>query len=84
MDFYFSYVLGIKEPETILEQPDAAHFGRILHAVLYELYIGFIKGDHQDKVVDTHAIENLKSSFKGLIREKYREILNLEKEPEAE
>ncbi|MBO4536260.1 MAG: PD-(D/E)XK nuclease family protein [Bacteroidales bacterium] len=45
LEFYYSYVKGIKEPDEVVESLDAGLFGTIYHKVMEELYKPFIGGE---------------------------------------
>lgn len=42
MDFYYSYVLGLKENEDLLDEPEARHIGTFIHELLEEVYKPFL------------------------------------------
>lgn len=41
MDFYINYVLGLREKEDLLDEPDAAQVGTFVHAILEEQFTSF-------------------------------------------
>ncbi|MFH1442086.1 MAG: PD-(D/E)XK nuclease family protein [Candidatus Omnitrophota bacterium] len=40
--FYYQYVLGLKEKEDLLEEPEGRHIGTFVHNLLEETYSGFV------------------------------------------
>ncbi len=54
MKFYYRYVCGLREPEDLKIEIDAALLGEILHEVMFEIYSPF-----QGKAVDRGFIEAL-------------------------
>jgi hypothetical protein len=54
MKFYYRYVNGLKEPETIGGVIDHAVFGLLLHKLMRNIY-----ENHQDKVVSEESLESL-------------------------
>ncbi len=40
--FYYRYVLGLKEKEGFLEEPEGLHVGRFIHEILEETFKGFV------------------------------------------
>jgi len=40
--FYYKYVLGLKEKEDFLEEPEALHVGRFIHEILEETFKRFV------------------------------------------
>jgi len=42
MDFYTNYVLGLKEQEDLLDEPDARHVGIFIHELLEECFKRFL------------------------------------------
>ncbi|MDP4205288.1 MAG: PD-(D/E)XK nuclease family protein [Bacteroidota bacterium] len=76
LKFYFHYVAGIKEKEDVLQEIDAAVFGKIFHNVLENLYKPFIgktiqKADLEgvaknDKMLDKFLSEAFDKEFFNL------------------
>ncbi|MBN2214221.1 MAG: PD-(D/E)XK nuclease family protein [Bacteroidales bacterium] len=71
--FYFMYILGLKEPEMVMEELDPALFGSILHKSVELLYI-----PHTGKVILPENIEQIlkneitiSASLEQAFREKY-------------
>jgi CRISPR/Cas system-associated exonuclease Cas4 (RecB family) len=52
MKFYYRYVCGIKEPEKISREIDAAMFGRLLHKALEKIYSPYKK-----RIIDKGVFE---------------------------
>ena len=42
VEFYFNYVLGLKETEDLLDEPEARHVGTFVHGLLEELFKPFL------------------------------------------
>ncbi len=42
MEFYYSYVLGLKEKDDLLDEPEARHVGTFLHELLEESFKPFL------------------------------------------
>ena len=42
MEFYYRYVLGVKEQEDLLEEPEARHVGTFVHKVLEQSFFPYI------------------------------------------
>lgn len=62
--FYYRYISGIKEPDTVLEEVEANTLGSILHKTIEELY-----ADFNTKTVTSEHIEQIIKN-KKLIEEK--------------
>ncbi len=52
--FYFRYIIGLDEPEEVMEEIDAAMFGSILHKAMQELYEPF-----GNRVISRENLEEL-------------------------
>ena len=64
MQFYYKYVLGLKEKDDLLESPEATHIGKFIHEVLEDSFKRFInKKPKFDKI--------FYSSFQKLIDKKF-------------
>lgn len=80
MKFYYSYVAGIREPETLLSEVDSPLFGTILHDVMKELYVPWI-----GKVVERQDIEGIIAGGDSIMKEVNRQIgIHFMHNPEAE
>ena len=64
MQFYYKYVLGLKEKDDLLEGPEATHIGKFIHEVLEESFKKFIST--KPKFTKTFY-----SSFAKLVDEKF-------------
>jgi len=42
LSFYYQYVLGLKEKEDLLDEPEGADIGTFIHELLEETFLGFI------------------------------------------
>ncbi len=79
--FYFSYIAGLKELDTVSEEIEADTFGNLLHEAMNENYRNFVgriihPGDF-DKLMDPSAI---KESLDGAFRKEYYKTANAEQE----
>lgn len=82
MKFYYRYVNGLKEPETVTSDIDPAMLGEILHDVMKELYSGFI-----NKTVTPGILDQLvrdKYLLESVILNKISERFSNAKEREIE
>ncbi|MDB5227150.1 MAG: hypothetical protein JWN78_1343 [Bacteroidota bacterium] len=66
LQFYLRYVAGIKEPEELAEEIDAAVFGQILHKVLELVYHPFL-----NKLINAEMIKSFSAEY--FIREKIKQ-----------
>jgi ATP-dependent helicase/nuclease subunit B len=69
LDFYYRYILGLGEEETIEEQMSAATFGSIVHHVLEKFFEAF-KGAYPS----VEDFEQLKSTLDERLNEAFEEI----------
>ncbi|MCA9405597.1 MAG: PD-(D/E)XK nuclease family protein, partial [Candidatus Omnitrophica bacterium] len=44
MDFYYNYVLGLREKEDLLDEPEARHVGTFIHDVLQHSFLPSVNG----------------------------------------
>lgn len=63
LDFYFKYVIGIREENTVEETIDAATFGDLVHAALQDIYAPFAGNK-----VSAPDFEMRKNESAGIIR----------------
>ena len=42
MEFYYTYVLGVKEQEDLLDEPEARQVGTFVHGLLEESFKPFL------------------------------------------
>ncbi|MEZ4686121.1 MAG: PD-(D/E)XK nuclease family protein [Bacteroidia bacterium] len=71
--FYFHYIAGIREPESLAESMEANTFGSILHGALELVYEPF-----RDKTVRPDDIKNsLKPALKKALKEAFEREANL-------
>lgn len=61
LKFYFRYVLGIEEPEEVLEEIDRRSFGNIFHKAVENLYEPFV-----GQVVDKEVLRHIKKDSKKI------------------
>jgi len=63
MKFYYRYICGLKEPESITEEIDPALLGTILHEVMKRFYSGY-----RGKNVTTSDIERILSDKQAILK----------------
>ncbi|MCQ9204713.1 MAG: PD-(D/E)XK nuclease family protein [Omnitrophica bacterium] len=97
--FYFQYVLGLKESQDLLEGPDAAGIGTFIHELLEEAF-GIFKGQKpvidsnfkkrffklMDNKFDKEIVRRMKSDsflLKGIIRARLEKFLEMEAQREV-
>lgn len=66
-DFYFTYVLRLKEQDGMEENIEASTYGSIIHKVLEELY-----GNHLP-IITTHAINVMLKEYKTILENTFLE-----------
>lgn len=59
LSFYFKYLAGLKEPETVLDEIDPPTFGNLFHSALEELYTPFA-----GKIIQKTDLEELRKNKK--------------------
>ncbi|MCE1199672.1 MAG: PD-(D/E)XK nuclease family protein, partial [Marinilabiliales bacterium] len=59
--FYFDYIAGFKENETVSEEVDARSFGKIFHHVLERIYAPYV-----GRVVDSQTLHSVSSNEPNL------------------
>jgi len=74
IEFYYQYVLGLREREDLLEEPENRQVGTFVHQVLEEAFKGFVGKTpvidkafqaHFKKLVDRHFDETLGRSMRS-------------------
>ena len=76
LQFYFTYIANIKEEEEVTEEIDTGTFGSIFHYVMEHIYDGKV-GKSISKS-DVEALIEDKEKIRELIREGYKEVLQIE------
>jgi CRISPR/Cas system-associated exonuclease Cas4 (RecB family) len=71
MKFYYRYICGLKEPDKLKTEIDAALLGQILHDVMKSLYANF-----EGKMVEKNYLENLMSQKQTLRDEIEKQVRN--------
>jgi hypothetical protein len=66
LNFYYRYVLDMKEEVEVSEDLDAAKFGNILHQTMYDLY-----KPYEGKVVTPDIFDDLRKRLDNLIRRSF-------------
>jgi len=72
LEFYFTYVLKLKEEEEVYESPDYRLIGEIIHKTLQELYRPY---EGKDRVVSFQEIENIKDNIEEKLVKVFKEKL---------
>ena len=68
LDFYYSYVVGLRDEEEVEEDIEANTFGNIIHKVLEHMYKPYI-----DKNVAAHDIQEMKKQVDELLNKCFKE-----------
>ncbi|MEN8811556.1 MAG: PD-(D/E)XK nuclease family protein [Flavobacteriales bacterium] len=68
LDFYYSYVVGLRDEEEVEEDIEANTFGNIIHKVLEHMYKPYI-----DKNVAAHDIQEMKKQVDELLNKYFKE-----------
>ena len=64
MEFYMNYVLGLREQEDLLDEPEARHVGTFIHELLEESFKPFVnKAPKIDKAFRNHFKEIFERKF---------------------
>ena len=81
--FYYRYLAGMKEPDTILEEIDPPMFGNLFHQAMEKLYEPFI-----NKTISKADLEGLRKNKRvqtRVLEEAFKELyFNLDKEKSVE
>lgn len=68
MDFYYKYVLGIREQEDLLDEPEAKQVGTFIHTLLENQFKPFIG---QQPIVDEHFKKKFMTAFEDLFQSEF-------------
>lgn len=68
MDFYYNYVLGLREQEDLLDEPEARHVGTFVHELLEETFRPFLNKQPQ---IDTKFRDAFFSRFDERFEERF-------------
>ena len=64
MEFYMNYVLGLREHEDLLDEPDARHVGTFIHELLEEEFKPFLgKKPNIDQKFQKRFMKNFEDRF---------------------
>lgn len=66
LDFYYKYIIGLRETEEVEETIEASTLGVFIHEVLQNLYTEFI-----GKVITAHDIKAMKPKVENLTKESF-------------
>lgn len=69
MDYYYKYVLKLKEEDEVEEEMSNASFGTVIHEVLEQLYKPF-----EGKQLKKSDVEQMQNNYKALLDEAYNEL----------
>ncbi|MGD2091017.1 MAG: PD-(D/E)XK nuclease family protein [Candidatus Aminicenantes bacterium] len=72
LEFYFTYILKLKEEEEVYESPDYRLIGEIIHKTLQELYKPY---EGKDRVVSFQEIEKIKDNIEEKLLKTFKEKL---------
>jgi RecB family exonuclease len=72
LEFYFTYILRLKEEEEVYESPDYRLIGEIIHRTLQELYRPY---EGKDRAVSFQEIENIKDKIEEKLLNTFKEKL---------
>ncbi|HOW32356.1 MAG TPA: PD-(D/E)XK nuclease family protein, partial [Bacteroidales bacterium] len=71
LQFYFSSILGLSEPDTIDETIDASILGTSVHSALQKLYQPFV-----GKTVDSQIVRTLIASSAEVVKQEFRSLFS--------
>ncbi|OFY46658.1 MAG: hypothetical protein A2Z69_00740 [Bacteroidetes bacterium RBG_13_44_24] len=74
MKFYYRYVCGLKEPETITEEIDPALLGTLLHDTMKSLYVRFT--GKRITAAEIHSIHSDRQAIRKQINSTIRELFS--------
>lgn len=70
LQFYFSEILGIKEPDEVDDTMDAMQLGTVVHKVLEQLFKPYIGQD-----IDLGYYKEMKSKAEGQLEQTFKDIM---------
>lgn len=76
LKFYYTYVAGLNEPETVSDEIDAAIFGNLLHACLEYIYVQWMENPAHHNLVKTADFEPLKGLVEQSIIHAFNTLYN--------
>lgn len=71
LDYYFKYILGLREKDEIDEELGADVFGKIVHDVLEELYKPYVGGVPDFNKIEEELDDVLKGQIKKLMKNRW-------------
>jgi len=87
LDFYYRYVLGFGEEETVEEDIEASSFGSFIHETLEKLYQPFAKYDQDEQVlhnppkpITEAVIEHMLTQSSGFLKSAFESHYQFNKE----
>ena len=76
LDFYYSYVLGLREKEDMLDEPEARHVGTFIHELLEDLFKPFL---NKEPIIDI-AFRN---QFAKLFEQRFKDTFSKSMQSDA-
>lgn len=87
LDFYYKYILGFGEEDTVEEEIEASTFGSFIHNTFEELYRPYARYDKQEVELDTqpkpvsaHSIAQMKNKSGALLKKDFEDHYKNNKE----
>ncbi|MBZ0167435.1 MAG: PD-(D/E)XK nuclease family protein, partial [Candidatus Omnitrophica bacterium] len=68
LEFYYRYVLGLREQEDLLDEPEARQIGSFVHEFLEKVFRPYV---HAKPVIDKAFIKDFESQFDQLFDERF-------------
>ncbi|MEX2379284.1 MAG: PD-(D/E)XK nuclease family protein, partial [Vicingaceae bacterium] len=72
LNYYYKYILGMKEEEIIEEKIENHTFGTVIHDSLEALYQPYVK-----QILDQKSIQAIKTQVDDEVKKQYKKSLNL-------
>lgn len=69
LDFYFFYVLGVKEETSVEEEIEVTTFGTVVHEALEKIYLPF-----EGKIISTEALKSHMNKTDELVEQLFLEL----------
>lgn len=67
LQFYYSAILGLKEPDSVEETIDASMLGNVVHGVFYKTY-----QPYAGKEIDAAVVRSLIEPASGMVKDEFR------------
>lgn len=75
LDFYYRYIVGLREDDEVEEDVEVSTFGTLVHETLEELYLSFI-----GKQVTASDVQQMKSDYAEVLTSRFAKQFNHNKE----